>query len=149
MQNRNIRYRSFPGTSALWVALKAAGVKAGDEVIIPAYTFIATATAVFLANAVPVFADIDLNSGNIDPAKVGLLITKRTKAIIPVHIAGNPADMRALTNISEEHEIPILKMQPRPMVRSTMEQKSVQLVWAGSSVFRRRRICPQVKAVLS
>ena len=91
------------------MALKAGGVKAGDEVIIPAYTFIATATAVILANAVPVFADIDLNSGNIDPVKVDSLITKKTKAIIPVHIAGNPADMRALTNISEEHEIPIIE----------------------------------------
>jgi len=109
LQNSKYSISVHSGTSALWVALKAAGVKAGDEVIIPAYTFIATATAVILANAVPVFADIDLNSGNIDPAKVGLLITKRTKAIIPVHIAGNPADMRALTNISEEHEIPIIE----------------------------------------
>ena len=109
LQNSKYSISVHSGTSALWVALKAAGVKAGDEVIIPAYTFIATATAVILANAVPVFADIDLNSGNSDPAKVGLLITKRTKAIIPVHIAGNPADMRALTNISEEHEIPIIE----------------------------------------
>ena len=109
LQNSKYSISVHSGTSALWVALKAAGVKAGDEVIIPAYTFIATATAVILANAVPVFADIALNSGNIDPAKVGLLITKRTKAIIPVHIAGNPADMSALTNISEEHGIPIIE----------------------------------------
>ena len=109
LQNAKYSISVHSGTSALWVALKAGGVKAGDEVIIPAYTFIATATAVILANAVPVFADIDLNSGNIDPAKVGLLITKRTKAIIPVHIAGNPADMRTLAKISEEHEIPIIE----------------------------------------
>ena len=109
LQNSKYSISVHSGTSALWVALKAAGVKAGDEVIIPAYTFIATATAVILANAVPVFADIDLNSGNIDPVKVDSLITKKTKAIIPVHIAGNPADMRALTNISEEHEIPIIE----------------------------------------
>ena len=109
LQNAKYSISVHSGTSALWVALKAAGVKAGDEVIIPAYTFIATATAVILANAVPVFADIDLNSGNIDPVKVDSLITKKTKAIIPVHIAGNPADMRALTNISEEHEIPIIE----------------------------------------
>ena len=109
LQNAKYSISVHSGTSALWVALKAAGVKAGDEVIIPAYTFIATATAVILANAVPVFADIDLNSGNIDPVKVNPLITKKTKAIIPVHIAGNPADMRALTNISEEHEIPIIE----------------------------------------
>ena len=109
LQNAKYSISVHSGTSALWVALKAAGVKAGDEVIIPAYTFIATATAVILANAVPVFADIDLNSGNIDPVKVDSLITKKTKAIIPVHIAGNPADMRALANISEEHEIPIIE----------------------------------------
>ena len=109
LQNAKYSISVHSGTSALWVALKAGGVKAGDEVIIPAYTFIATATAVILANAVPVFADIDLNSGNIDPVKVDSLITKKTKAIIPVHIAGNPADMRALTNISEEHEIPIIE----------------------------------------
>ena len=109
LQNAKYSISVHSGTSALWVALKAAGVKAGDEVIIPAYTFIATATAVILANAVPVFADIDLNSGNIDPVKVDLLITKKTKAIIPVHIAGNPADMRGLTNISEEHGIPIIE----------------------------------------
>ena len=109
LQNSKYSISVHSGTSALWVALKAAGVKAGDEVIIPAYTFIATATAVILANAVPVFADIDLNSGNIDPVKVDSLITKKTKAIIPVHISGNPADMRSLTNISEEHEIPIIE----------------------------------------
>ena len=109
LQNAKYSISVHSGTSALWVALKAAGVKAGDEVIIPAYTFIATATAVILANAVPVFADIDLNSGNIDPVKVDLLITKKTKAIIPVHIAGNPADMRGLTNFSEEHGIPIIE----------------------------------------
>ena len=109
LQNAKYSISVHSGTSALWVALKAAGVKAGDEVIIPAYTFIATATAVILANAVPVFADIDLNSGNIDPVKVDLLITKKTKAIIPVHIAGNPADMRGLTNISEEHGIRIIE----------------------------------------
>ena len=109
LQNTKYSISVHSGTSALWVALKASGVKAGDEVIIPAYTFIATATAVILANAVPVFADIDLSSGNIDPVKVDSLITKKTKAIIPVHIAGNPADMRALANISEEHEIPIIE----------------------------------------
>ena len=97
------------GTSALWVALKAAGVKAGDEVIIPAYTFIATATAVILANAVPVFADIDLNTGNIDPVEIDSLITKKTRAIIPVHVAGAPADMEALLSTSKKYGVPIIE----------------------------------------
>ena len=115
----NVRFAEFhdakysisvhSGTSALWVALKAAGVKAGGEVIIPGYTFIATASAVILANAVPVFADIDLNTGNIDPAEVASLITKKTQAIIPVHVAGAPADMDALLSISEKYGIPIIE----------------------------------------
>ena len=58
------------GTTALWVALKAAGVKAGDEVIVPAYTFIATASSVLMANGIPVFADIDIKTANIDPESI-------------------------------------------------------------------------------
>ena len=81
------------GTSAIWVSLKAIGVQAGDEVIIPSYTFIATASAVILANAIPVFADINIENGNIDSSAIESLITKKTKAIIPVHMLGVPADM--------------------------------------------------------
>ena len=72
------------GTTALWVSLKAAGVKAGDEVIIPAYTFIATASAVLMANAVPVFVDIDEKTLNMDPELIEAAITEKTKVIIPV-----------------------------------------------------------------
>lgn len=97
------------GTTALWVALKAAGVKAGDEVIIPAYTFIATASAVLMANAVPVFVDIDGSTFNMDPELLEGVITEKTKAIIPVHIAGNPADMDKITAIAEKYGIPIVE----------------------------------------
>ena len=97
------------GTTALWVMLKAAGVKAGDEVIIPPYTFIATASAVLMANAVPVFVDIDENTFNLDPNLIENAITEKTKAIMPVHIAGNPADMDAILAIGQKHGIPILE----------------------------------------
>ncbi len=93
------------GTTALWVALKAAGVKAGDEVIVPPYTFIATASAVLMANAVPIFVDIDENTFNIDPDLIEDAITEKTKVIMPVHIAGNPADMDRILSIGEKHNI--------------------------------------------
>ncbi|MFQ6678298.1 MAG: DegT/DnrJ/EryC1/StrS family aminotransferase [Fidelibacterota bacterium] len=97
------------GTAALWVALKAGGVKAGDEVIIPAYTFIATASAVLTANAVPVFVDIDENTLNIDPKLIEKAITEKTKAIMPVHIGGNPADMDSIIKIGKQYNIPIIE----------------------------------------
>ncbi len=97
------------GTTALWVALKAAGVKAGDEVIIPAYTFIATASAVLMANAVPVFVDIDENTLNIDPELIETAITEKTKAIMPVHIAGNPADLDKICAIGKKHGIAVVE----------------------------------------
>ena len=81
------------GTVSLRIALLSAGIRAEDEVIVPPYTFISTASAVVEANAIPVFADIDLHTFNLDPAAVEAAITPRTKAIIPVHFAGQPADM--------------------------------------------------------
>ena len=97
------------GTSALWVALKAAGVKAGDEVIIPAYTFIATATAILMANAVPVFADIDLKTGNMDPNDIVSKISDKTKVILPVHIGGSPVDLKAIKTLAERHNLVVIE----------------------------------------
>src|SRR5574341_2005255 len=76
------------GTASLMIALKACGVRAGDQVIIPAYTFIATASAVLMVNAVPVFVDIDPETYNLDPAQLEAAITPTTAAIMPVHVAG-------------------------------------------------------------
>ncbi|MHB8584455.1 MAG: DegT/DnrJ/EryC1/StrS family aminotransferase [Thermoplasmatota archaeon] len=81
------------GTLALELALRAMGVERGDEVIVPAFTFVATANIVLALGARPVFADIDPDSFNLDPEEVGRLLTPRTKAIIPVHLYGNPADI--------------------------------------------------------
>ncbi|MEL0174602.1 MAG: aminotransferase class I/II-fold pyridoxal phosphate-dependent enzyme, partial [bacterium] len=109
MQDAKYCLSIHSGTSAIWICLKAAGIEAGDEVILPSYTFIATATAVVLANAVPVFADIDKKTANLDPNSVEKLITKKTKAIIPVHTAGAPADMKAFLDISKKYNIPIIE----------------------------------------
>lgn len=97
------------GTVALRIALLAAGIRAEDEVIVPPYTFVATATAVLESNAVPVFADIDPNTFNLDPAAVRAAITPRTRAVIPVHFAGQPADMDALMSIAREHGLIIVE----------------------------------------
>jgi dTDP-4-amino-4,6-dideoxygalactose transaminase len=97
------------GTVALRIALLAAGIKAEDEVIVPPYTFVATATAVLEANAIPVFADIDLQTFNLDPAAVEAAITPRTRAIVPVHFAGQPADMDAIMALASPRGILVLE----------------------------------------
>jgi dTDP-4-amino-4,6-dideoxygalactose transaminase len=97
------------GTVALRIALLAAGIRAEEEVIVPPYTFVATASAVLEANAVPVFADIDPHTFNLDPRAVEAAITPRTKAIIPVHFAGQPADMDALMSIAEKRRLVVIE----------------------------------------
>jgi len=97
------------GTVSLRIALLAAGIRAEDEVIVPPYTFVSTATAVIEANASPVFADVDLDTFTLDPAAVRACLTPRTRAIIPVHFAGQPADMTAIMAIAEEHSLVIIE----------------------------------------
>ena len=97
------------GTTALWVSLKAAGVKAGDEVILPPYTFIATGSSILMANAIPVFVDVDPDTFNMDPAKIEAAITDKTKVIMPVHIAGNPADMDAIMAIAKKYNLKVIE----------------------------------------
>jgi dTDP-4-amino-4,6-dideoxygalactose transaminase len=97
------------GTVALRIALLAAGIRAEDEVIVPPYTFVATATAVIEANAIPVFADIDLQTFNLDPEAVKAALSRRTRAIIPVHFAGQAAEMGALMDIAREHDVVVIE----------------------------------------
>ena len=80
-------------TMGLSVAMKAVGVGPGDEVLVPPYTFIATASAALMLGAIPVFVDVDPETLLIDPARIDELVTPRTKAIVPVHHGGSPADM--------------------------------------------------------
>ncbi len=93
------------GTDALTLALAACGLDPGDEVIVPAFTFVATATAVVRLGARPVFADIDLKSFNLDPSEIERRRTPRTRAVIPVHLFGAPADMDPIREIAARHGI--------------------------------------------
>lgn len=97
------------GTVSLMVALRALGIGRGDEVIVPSYTFMATAAAVLWCHAIPVFADIDPGTFNLDPESVRNCITPRTRALIPVHIAGCPCDMDALCQIASEHNLAVVE----------------------------------------
>ena len=97
------------GTVSLRIALLAARIGAEDEVIVPPYTFLSTASAVVESNAVPVFADIDPFTFNLDPEAVGAAITPRTRAIIAVHFAGLPADMAALQEIAAAHRLTLVE----------------------------------------
>ena len=97
------------GTSALYIALKAAGICPGDEVITTAYTFQATVVAILMTHAVPIFVDTAPDSFLLDPTKVEAAITEKTKAILPVHIAGYPADLDSLVSIATEHDLKIIE----------------------------------------
>jgi dTDP-4-amino-4,6-dideoxygalactose transaminase len=97
------------GTDALHLALLAAGIKRGDEVITTPFTFIATAEAISYVGAVPVFVDIHPDSLNIDISKIAPAITGKTKAIIPVHLYGQPADMHGLMELAKKHNLRVIE----------------------------------------
>lgn len=97
------------GTAAIEIALKAAGIKPGDEVIVPAYTFVATASSVLSIGSVPVFADIDPETYMLDPGNAEEVMTSKTRAIIPVHIGGCPADMDEILKLAEGHDLRVIE----------------------------------------
>src|ERR1700719_882391 len=97
------------GTAALHLALLAHEIGPGDEVITTPFSFAATANVLLLIGATPVFVDIDAETYNIDPALVQAAITPRTKAILPVHLYGNPCDMERLEAIADEHQVVIIE----------------------------------------
>jgi len=97
------------GTSALTTALGALDLGPGDEVIIPPYTFVATYNVVALNYALPIFVDSDLESFQIDANKIEAAITKETKAILPVHIGGSPADMGKILEVADKHKLPVVE----------------------------------------
>lgn len=97
------------GTDALVLAFKAVGVGPGDEVIIPANTFMATAEAVSHAGAAPVVVDVLPDTASIDPAAVEAALTRRTKAVVPVHLFGQPADMDAITAIARKKGLAVVE----------------------------------------
>lgn len=97
------------GTAALHMAVAAAGIGAGDEIIQPAYSFVATAMSALQQSAIPVFVDIEPETYCIDPAKIEAAITPRTKAIMPVHIHGTPANLPAIMEIAKRHNLIVLE----------------------------------------
>ena len=97
------------GTSALHLGLEVTGVGVGDEVILPAQTFVASGLAILMTGATPVFADIQYQTGNIDPESIKQKITEKTKAIMPVHWAGYPCDMNEINQIAEENDLTVIE----------------------------------------
>ncbi len=124
LQNANHAIALVNGTVAITVALQAAGVKQGDEVIVPPYTFIATASAPLAFGAIPVFVDVEEDTLLLDPEKVEAAITPRTKAIVPVHIAGGPANMTRIMEIASKHDLVVIEDAAQ----------AVGAVWDGQSV---------------
>jgi len=97
------------GTDALFLALTALDIGEGDEVILPSFTFIATALCVSYTGAKPVFVDVDEDTGNIDPQRVKKAITAKTKAILPVHLYGQPADIEPILAMAKERNIAVIE----------------------------------------
>src|SRR5262249_7465633 len=96
-------------TGALHLALLALGIGPGDEVIVPELTWVATASAVAYTGATPVFADIPPDTRCIDPSSAASLVTARTRAIMPVHLYGHPADMDAILALAREHDLRVVE----------------------------------------
>ena len=97
------------GLDSLFIALKALGIKSGDEVIVPSNTYIATALAVSYVGATPVFVEPDIRTFNINPDMIEDAITDRTKAIIPVHLYGQPCDMDSIMKIAKKHNLYVIE----------------------------------------
>ena len=139
------------GTSALLTMLGALGVGPGDEVIIPVYTFIATYNVVVLNYALPVIVDMDPDSFQIDPKKIEAAITKNTKAIMPVHMGGSPADMDAILDIGKKNNIPVLEDACQAPLAEWRGKKVGTLGLAGGLSFQSSKnlCCGEGGAVIS
>lgn len=123
------------GTDALQIALMALGVGSGDEVITPAFSYIATAEAVALLGAKAVYVDIDPASYNMDPATLEAVITPRTKAIIPVSLYGQPADFEPINAIADRHGITVIEDGAQSFGASYKGRKSGNLTTIGCTSF--------------
>ncbi len=97
------------GTDALQIAMMALGLKPGDEVIVPVHTYVATAEVIALLGLTPVFADVDENTFNIDIDQIRKTITRKTKAIVPVHLYGQCADMEPILKLAQEHNLHVIE----------------------------------------
>lgn len=123
------------GTDALLISLMALGIKAGDEVITTPFTFVATAEVVVLLGAVPVFVDIESDTCNIDARKIEAAITPRTKAIIPVSLYGQPADMDEINAVAAKHKLPVIEDAAQSFGAEYKGKKSCNLSTIGCTSF--------------
>jgi UDP-2-acetamido-2-deoxy-ribo-hexuluronate aminotransferase len=123
------------GTEALLIALMALDIKPGDEVITPSFTFVATAEVIVLAGARPVFVDIEPDTCNVDSKKVEALITPRTKAIMPVSLYGQVADMDEINAIAVRHGLPVIEDAAQSFGATYKGRKSCTLSTIGCTSF--------------
>lgn len=130
------------GTNALIVALNQLDIKAGEEVLVPPYTFISTVQAILMNGAMPVFVDIDPETYQIDPAKIEAKISSRTKAILPVHILGMPADMPRIMEISRKHNLFVVEDACQAPLTEVNNQKVGTIGNAGCFSFQNSKNIP-------
>ncbi|MFH1347658.1 MAG: DegT/DnrJ/EryC1/StrS family aminotransferase [Candidatus Margulisiibacteriota bacterium] len=123
------------GTDALHLALRACGVKPGDEVITSPFTFVATAEAISYCGATPVFADIEPKTFNLDPDKIEKAITKKTKAVLPVHLYGQACDMQKILQISQKHGLKVIEDAAQAIGAESNGQKVGSIGDAGCFSF--------------
>lgn len=123
------------GTEALLMSLMALGIKAGDEVITTPFTFVATAEVIALLGAVPVFVDIEPDTCNIDVARIEAAITAKTRAIIPVSLYGQPADMDEINAIAAKHGVPVIEDAAQSFGATYKGRKSCNLSTIGCTSF--------------
>jgi UDP-2-acetamido-2-deoxy-ribo-hexuluronate aminotransferase len=123
------------GTEALLIALMALDVKPGDEVITTPFTFVATAEMIVLLGAKPVFVDVEEETANINAAKIEAAITSRTRAIMPVSLYGQPADMDEINAIAQRHRLPVVEDAAQSLGASYRGRKSGNLSTIGCTSF--------------
>ncbi len=123
------------GTEALLISLMALGIQAGDEVITTPFTFVATAEVIVLLGATPVFVDVEPDTGNVDATQIAAAITTNTKAIIPVSLYGQPADMEAINTIAAKHQLPVIEDAAQSFGAEYQSNKSGNLSTIGCTSF--------------
>lgn len=123
------------GTDALQIAQMALGIGPGDEVVTPGFTYIATAETVALLGAKPVYADVDARSYNLDPTRLEAAITSRTRAIIPVSLYGQCADLDAINAIARRHDLPVIEDAAQSFGASTRGRRSGSLTTIACTSF--------------